>query len=761
MQNSQLVKLVVVLMLLQLLAPAQAQSVQYDESVPMIEMDSSLFRLSVPHFNDSYGQATRYAFDYLWAKRRGLDYWIVNRLLYFNSSKTVVEATNSTKIRVVSSNRSYSFGGGVASSKLLPSGWSLMADISFRGGRDGYIEGLFRQDLTSSLTITNGAFRAELYLPLQQFSTRTAASAECYTLTGDYNYNPSWGLYHGKVRSSRVNEKIMPKLEVSYGLSLGEHDLSISVEGECGVYKRGSLGWYNAYNPLPDYYRRMPSYLDQGAGCDLTTELWQSQDVEYTQIAWDKLESYNKLSSEGEALYVVEQQVERRCDWGAEILFKRDLAKGLSISYGARAAVENHRKYKIMDDLLGAEYLTDLDQYTGDYAQVGNDMQNDLRNPNRKIYEGDRFGYDYSLTSVDWGGIFALGYSSGRLDISLDCDFGERYIRRVGHYDKERFSGNSYGASSLVVLPCYSLHAMVGYALAARHYFTLRADLLSDPPLAGDLFIQEQSVNSTIASPASRRLTSLALGYSYTKHGVRVDVEGYVTSSKDGSAVWSSYDDLSASYVNNVISNISTLCIGLEITALFDLARDLQLSSTLALGGYQYSSAPEVNLYSDVDLSLVATSSASAIKGCVVGNSPQLMASAELNYRGFKNYFVTLSGSYAGFRYIEPSILRRTDRVIAFLADDELQEVREQQRLGDEYDLSASVSRIFYLARSSRRLIATASLGNILGDRTRVKYAREGNRLLSHSSSESYYGEASRYEYGYGRTIYVSLGYQF
>ena len=65
---------------------------------------------------------------------------------------------------------------------------------------------------------------------------------------------------------------------------------------------------------------------------------------------------------------------------------------GIDISYSTT------RSFKVIEDLLGADHILDLDYYLLDDATYSNNLQNNLQNPNRKVTEGERFGYDYRLT---------------------------------------------------------------------------------------------------------------------------------------------------------------------------------------------------------------------------------------------------------------------------------------------------------------------------------------------------------------------------
>ena len=68
-------------------------------------------------------------------------------------------------------------------------------------------------------------------------------------------------------------------------------------------------------------------------------------------------------------------------------------------------------------------------------------------------------------------------------------------------------------------------------------------------------------------------------------------------------------------------------------------------------------------MISDVDNSVVDARAVSHLNGCTPGGAPQLTACAELGYFGPKGWGFKTSAGYAGARYVEPSLLRRTERI--------------------------------------------------------------------------------------------------
>ncbi|MBK7635268.1 MAG: hypothetical protein IPJ13_14035 [Saprospiraceae bacterium] len=82
-----------------------------------------------------------------------------------------------------------------------------------------------------------------------------------YDISGDNFYNPNWGFQNGAVRSAR-------EYRIHQPVSILRHDWKISnktkvmtsIGVQTGRYGSTRLDWFDAPDPRPDYYRRLPSY---------------------------------------------------------------------------------------------------------------------------------------------------------------------------------------------------------------------------------------------------------------------------------------------------------------------------------------------------------------------------------------------------------------------------------------------------------------------------------------------------------------------
>ncbi|MFI3292366.1 MAG: hypothetical protein SNG27_07440 [Rikenellaceae bacterium] len=701
-------------------------------------------------------------------KRRGVEWWQYNRIYNTANSATqnVAEPTQFGELKLFSSNSTYRIGASGVWSTPFAKGWSQECSVVGRTGRDGSIDGVYEQSLYPTLGLTK-LFSAQKYLtlsfraPYTMRGLRSSATQECFDLVHNNLYNPSWGYYHGEVRNSRVMRNFLPEFNGRYQQPLfDDTTVAIDLNATLGTRRISRLGWYSSSNPTPNYYSKLPSYFYGSTSYDEVHNSWQQNDTNYTQVGWDKLELINLLSADGSAHYVVEDRVTRVVDVESKVLFNTKLTNNIEVDYGAQYIYLSHRKYKQMRDLLGADYLLDIDQYASDNSQTGNDLQNNLRNPNRKITQGDRFGYDFAQNRSLIETMGRVSYYNERVKFSLDATFGTQTSTRHGYYEKERFSGaGSYGDSQQIKFSTYNIASSVGYIFGERHRVEFSGEIDAEAPISSNLFIAEQNSNRIIESPSTEKTTSASLSYQFANGKFWFSTQAYIIEVSDLAQVWEGYDDLSSTYCNVVISDISTRSLGVDISARMRLSHAITLTSTLALVGAEYTSAPLVRLYDESDMSIVAESHASSLEGFVVGNTPQICATFGATLFSRKGFVVGLNVAYYGMRYIAPSIQRRTNRILSSATSSEvLTSILTQEKLSDMVDISLSLSK--RISIGAREISLFIRVDNLLGRDDIVAYGYEGNRVLSRYSG-GYSPQESSYQYCRGRGVYLSGSYRF
>lgn len=797
------------LLLPSLQAAAQSPDDEYypyaerEERREVLTTDSAIFYRAVQGVSDLYGDHTDFNLPQVAHKRRGLDYRAARtslsgvdlpyrylsllrllgageeryaglapvpgewgpaggvRLFRFPEGEPLQPYLASVRF----TDRNYLFGAKVAAAKTLGDGWSLSAAAAARTGRDMHVEGVFTNALTAGLRLAKrfgeGHELALLCIvPPSTRGTRLSSSEEAFSLTGDRLYNPAWGFQDGRVRNSRVRRETIPLAVVTYEVPLSPAtSLTAAFGAEAGVSKYSMLDWYDARTPMPDNYRYLPSY----AG-DRETELaWRSNDTRYTQVDWDELIRRNRMAA-GHAVYALEDRAERLCNLSANALLTTDVDGRLTLRYGVALRRENTRSYRQMRDLLGAEYITDIDRFLVDDDTYSNLLQNDLRHPDRTIRAGDRFGYDYTLTARTALIHAQADYRADRFRADLSAELGSGAVSRRGHYEKELFPGaQSYGRSRVMRFTPYAFRALAGWAFTPRCYLEAVVQADARMPEAENLFYQPFYNNRTVDNPVPERTYAAELGWRFTGPVLDLQTTVFAVLTLDGTETRRYYDDMASVYCDMAVTGIGRLSYGIEAAADIRLSYRWRLSLAASAGRYKYARDPVVTVLSDVDNSAVDLRAVSRMGGCETGGAPQLTATAELAWFGSRGWGCRASAGYAGRRYVEPMPLRRTDRIAGQggITREAFEAFTRQERLADAFTLDASLFKSFYFDRS--RLTAALMLRNLLGDADtpyggyeslRVRRIRPGDDTL-------YTPHATRCTYAWPRSFYLTISYRF
>ena len=775
----------------------------YEQRTPIVLTDSSLFYRAIQTMPDLYGSISAFNLPYIALGRRGQHYsseaasfsglGISSR--YFGSLRLLgareerragiaalpeaiggaggvrtfrfpgALAEPSCHASVSFTDRNYLAGAKLAYARPAGRGWDVAAAVEARTGRDMHVEGVFTNALTASLRAAkrfgdDHNLSLTLIVPPSVRGTRLSSAEEAFRLTGDRLYNPAWGFQHGKVRNSRVRREFVPLAVVSYRVPVSQStSLAADFAAEYGMRKYSALGWYDARTPMPDNYRYLPGYT----GDRETEQAWRAGDARYTQIDWDEMIAQNRMAA-GHAVYALEDRTERLGDLNFSALFTTALDARLTLRYGLVLRHARSRNYKQMRDLLGAEYITDIDQYLVDDDTYSNLLQNDLRRPGRTIRKGGRFGYDYALTTRRADARLHAEYRSDRFRADLVLSLGAAAVCRRGYYEKELFPGaQSYGRSRRVRFTPYTLKATAGWAFSPRSYLEASAAAEAVLPDAADLFYQPQYNNRVIDDPCPERRYAAEINYSRTGETLTLRFSAYLLAMFDGVETRRYYDDMAGVFCDMAATRIGRMACGVEAAADIRVSYRWSLSLAASAGRYKFIRNPRITVISDVDNSVVDARAVSHLNGCTPGGAPQLTTCAELGYFGPKGWGFKTSAGYAGARYVEPSLLRRTERIArqGGTTREMFDAFTRQQRLGDAFTLDAALFKTFWFDRS--RLTASLILRNLLGDGDTVYSAYESQRVRRIRSGDTlcYAPHATRLTYAYPRSFYLTVSYRF
>ena len=697
---------------------------------------------------------------------------------------TLKESRTSAGFSFSSRNTPYSIS--LATAHKFANDWSLAANLIAKTGRDLHIEGLFGNSLEFNAIATKRwgdkhTLSMAMFARPSMRSTRLASTQEAFRLTGNNLYNPAWGYEGGKVRNSRIRREFLPTAFVGYDWQIDKRTtFNLAALLTAGIEKYSSLDWFDAQTPTPDNYRYMPSYfVDEVDIFHSVENAWLSNDTRYTQINFDQLILSNHINGDA-ATYAISDRVRRTVRAAFRGGATTVLDKG-TISYGLEVATANYRNYKQMRDLLKAKYIVDLDYFLLDDDSYGNSLQNNLSTPDRRIYEGDRFSYDYALRKREISAFAAYHYSTERFYIDAAAKVGYCDISRRGFYRKELFAGNSLGVSRHVKLSPYYLRVKAGYLIADNHHIDATLATEATPCDEENLFLQSQYNNRIIDTPSLRTNYNGEVRYIFQRPEISVVTTLFIAARLNDTKVRHLYYDLQSEYCDVVNSHINTLCYGLEVEAEYRFADHFRATAAATIGRYKYATNSLVTIYTDTANTLIADHVESNMKGLSLGNAPQVAVTAGLSYYN-KGWWAAINANYACLRYIEPSAIMRTNRILAIATSPEqLDALTRQERLRDAFTIDASLSKTLYINRLSKRVYSTTAaprfedkhpksrlifrvgIRNLLGSSNIVYNAYEASRLQRYKLANEYIysRQASRYLYAYPRTFYASATFAF
>lgn len=768
------------------------------EHFPEIDLDSTLFYLPVSDESTLFDRLTRYSLSSVRFVRRGVEgevldldgvrisrseSYLLRRLL---RREQVVDGMAAEPIDAFNGSRSYSLvsGFGVRSTqatvsatdrnKLLtirlydarPIGdrWSYALLLSGEGGRDMRVGGLFTQRIEAAALLSHkwceGSMSIAAMVAPSQRGVRSASSDEAFSLTGDNLYNPSWGMHNGRERNSRVRRELMPSVAVS----MRHKRWFATLYGRAGWQSISGLNWYDAPIPTPDNYRQLPSYFDSEQVRTEVERVWQERDHRYTQIDWEELYVRNAMT-DGRSIYIVEDRVEApyelRATVGGEFVVARNTTARVAV-------VVDHSSteyYKRLRDLLGGTHIVDIDQYLIDDDRFGTLLQNDLRNPNRRVVQGAKFGYDYRLTEGRYGAQVGIRYHDNRYTLDVAGRVVAAVAWRTGLYEKQLFAGSgSLGRSEPLSGVEAAAKMAFRYSISAGHRLSAVVSAAREMQSVDQQLLQPAYNNALAAVDPFRAVISGELAYSLRTTSVELTAKAFAQVERDDDATMRLFDDLTYTYVDAVVSNLDRNCFGMELSASVRLSPRFTAEGALSVGSYRYASNPSVSLFADVDNRPIVVGGVSCMSGLHTAQTPTLAAVAKLRYSTPYSWRMEVEAAFASGRYVAPTPIRRMTRVTDLAASpEEFEAMTAQQRLDDALLIGLSAMRSWSIGGVQSRLTTVVSVRNLLCDKNIVYSAYEPSRVLRSGSGVNihYRPMPERYTYAYPLSFNVSITYRF
>jgi len=723
-----------------------------------------------------------------------------NASTYAAGSKISLAYTN----RAYKERAQYTYATG-----LMPNGWAFTASAVVRYAKEGIIEGTFYNSAGYFLSAEK-VFNKRHSLSLTTFGAPTqraqsgAETQEVYDLTGSIYYNPYWGYQDGKVRNSRIVKSFDPTAILNHDFKINDKQrLRTGIAYHYSMYSNSALNFYNSPDPRPDYYRNLPSFINNfledstvpTLTKDEVTDLWKTN-TNVSQVNWASLYDSNHRNNEvnpnGSATYALERRHNDLMETTLNSTYSNQLKKQLKLTAGIEAKYAKGIHYKTMDDLLGGNQWIDIDQFAEqDNPLNANVIQNDLKNPNAVIKKGDIFGYNYDINMLHATAFAQNEWVLPQFDIYYAGKVTYSQFSRFGYMDNGRAlatptkkAEKSYGQGAVWYFTDPSLKAGTTYKIDGRNRITLNAIAETRAPLPRNSYISQRIKDTKVPNLQSEKILSYDLTYLFNFSSVRGRVTGFRTHMLGSSDLIGYYDDEKRTFVNHALTKSDKIHQGIEAGVSMNLNSNFTLAVAGTYADYHYTNnaigikSPENGSFADITDTVMTN-------GLKVANGPQLAANIKLSYFNSKMWFVDVTLNYFDNNYLDfapnrftksnialyntppPALTKTADQTAAVSAA--IAALGTQEKLKGGFMLDASLGKLIYL-KNRRSLNFNLSMSNMLNNTKMVTGGYQQARLPLDNPSGSTVvfidpnnlnKFPSKYYYAWGFNLFLNIGYKF
>ncbi len=640
------------------------------------------------------------------------------------------------KISLALTNRSYrerimaSYASG-----MNKNGWAYALLVSGRFAHEGYLEGTF-YDAKSIFGAVEKKINDRHDLNLTFFITpnkrgkSSPNTMEVYDMKGA-RYNAYWGMQNNEKRNARVKKLNAPTLILTHNWTFNENtSLQTSLAYRWQKTANSRIGYYNANNPDPTYYRYLPSYwlaknnLPEAANAYL-------QFMQYGQIDWNYLYQANKnnTADEGSARYYLYDDAISDENYYFSSIFSKRFSDALNFTGGIHVISSASEGFAKMNDLLGAPFFYDKNPY----ADPGFE-DNDSNYPNRKVKEGEKFGYNFLINGLKARAFVQAQYYSKSLDLFAALSGGITQYQREGLFDNPLFE-DSYGKSPFYHFNEYTLKLGATFKLTGRHLLDAHFISQNRAPDMKNIFYNSRVSNDVVENAlVPEEIRGFDLSYIYRSPYVKsrltfyvnqvsntVDIQRFFAEgiSLNGVQGIPSNINGNAFFLTQVMTGVSKFYQGLEYGMEIQLSPTWKANLAYAYGKHIYNNNPDVYVASD--LFNATYLGKTYMVGYRLANGPQQAASIGLEYRSPHYWFAGANLNWFNNSYVSVSPLLRTERFYLDPATNEPYGEIQDYKNHDDWDIPAVTEDILSDLLKQEKLDSFVHINLIGGKSWKVK----------------------------------------
>ena len=719
---------------------------------------------------------------------------------------------------VAFANRNYTVRGQYAfNTGLRPDGWAFSLALTYRWANmeTSNVPGTFYNALSYYVGVEK-KLNDKHALSLVTWGNPTERAAqgpstdEMYWLANTYFYNPNWGYQDGKKRSARIVHDFAPTALLTWDWKIGlDTKLTTSLTGRYSYYKNTRLNYNNSENPKPDYWKNLPSsYYDVWyeddipgrtmAGYNDFVRAWTylSGSEEARQIQWDRLYYANQQgNAEGrDAMYFMTARYNNNINLALASTLNTKLGKNTSLNLGMQLAANISQNYQKIDDLMGANYVSNINTYAlGNYPMGDPHVYYDMRNQTAELKEGDKYAFDYNLhvrkaqlwSSLKFGKGNYQGFLAGRVGgVTMQRDGKMENgiavaqgngVTSYGKSDTGKFldGGAKFGLTS---------HTLSKYGITWN--FGIGYEFRA--PTAKTAFVSPEVNNDFVRNLRNERVFSSEAGLQYETTWMKANVSGYYSRINDATEWQQFFDDDACSFTYVSMTNLQKEYYGVEWGVKFKLTSSISVKTLGTISDAKnvnnanviYMKSTEGTYHNDIVYN----------KNMREAGTPLSALNLTLSYNA-KGWFIDIMGNYydriylsysPSYRYGSTLLNRQKsyensgieeEKVFETTASGEkvlLDQAVEQAKGKGGFMLDLSIGKSIRMKKG--QLSVNFSLTNVLNNRTMVTGGFEQSRSnYSVNSTTGDVGSTRVYKfnrnpykfYSYGINGMLNIGYRF
>ena len=691
------------------------------------------------------------------------------------------------------------------STGLMENGWAFTASASYRWANEGVIEGTFYNSLGYYLSAQK-VINDKHSLSFATWGSPTergqqgAATEEAYWLANSHYYNPNWGYQNGEKRNARVVTSYEPTALVTWDYKINrETKLTTSAAVKYSIYGSTALGWNgNAADPRPNYYKNLPSAAynvwdldyyedasnalsqeDNRAQWKELYDYWKASKAN-RQINWDQMYFANQQANATgeECLYYVERRHNDQLMLSIGSVLDHEFNKYSRANIGVNINTTKGMHYKKMDDLLGADTYIDVDKFSiGDHGRDSYVIQNDVDNPNRRIKEGDVFGYDYNIYVNKVDLFTQYQYNKNRFHFYAGANIDGTTMQREGnmrngratYYDSNgKMFDISKGKGEVAKFLGGGAKASLIWDINGNNKVMIGGGYSQRAPLAYNSFVAPRIREDFVEGLENENVFNGEASYAF-KHGAfAAKVSAFYTKITDAVQQSAFYNDDEGKFTYLTMTGVDKTNYGIEAAFVYNVTSALSFNILAAVTEAEYTSNARGSMMTEDQRELDHALQKVYMDGAKIGGSPLTAVSLGVDYN-VNGWYLSANLNYYDRIYVSPSIYARLETVAGSNGGVDVNgnpvnklDIPSQFRGDDGFMLDASIGKSINL-KGGKKLNINLSLSNILNNENMVTGGYEQNRSDYNNDEKKIYvfSKNPYLYYANAFNAYLNVGLRF